>query len=172
MLGLSYGQLDYIKEYLSNLNEWCKEESKVCDEHRAEREAQRELLHKDETLFSKHQFALIFYSSLELIRVITQVGREKDVEPSIVINSFLALFKEAGLPPPDGLSQFLKAFNTELKVDESIKATIDIRLFIKENFDMIGMLLLEDLRNKELLINLGGVLSSLEQLGKTKTDQN
>jgi len=88
MLGLSYGQLDDIKEYLANLNEWCKEESKVCDEHHAEREAQREQLHKDETIFTKHQFALIFFRSLELIRVITQVVREKDVEPSTIIHSF------------------------------------------------------------------------------------
>jgi len=79
------------------------------------------------------------------------------------------LFKEANLPPPDGLNQFLKASNTEHKVED--KPPIDIRTFIKDNFDRIGMLLLEDLRNKELLINLGGVLSSLEQLTKSKTDQ-
>jgi len=168
MLGLSYGQLDDIKEYLINLKEWCKEEAKVCDEQRVERGAQREQLHKDETFFTKNQFAYILNSSPELIQVIIQVGLQKDVDQTTMINSFVNLFREA-LPPSEPLSNVLKTNNIEHKAEDN---TIDVRVFIKDNFDMIGMILLEDIRNKELLISLGGVLSSLEQLSKAKTDQN
>jgi len=171
MFGWSYGYLDDIKQYLLNLKEWCKEEAKVCEEHKAEREAQREQLHKEETAFTKHQFALLFYSTPNLLPIINNVANEKQVDPSCLVASFLALFKEAGFQPPEGLNQFVKASNNTEKSPE--KPAIDVRLFIKENFEEIGMKLLEDPVNRELLISLGGALASLEQLtsGRARTEK-
>jgi len=101
--------------------------------------------------------------SPELFDVIGGIARDQNIEPQ-VIQAFKALFVETEIPMSDGLKEHLKNYNSK---EDGILPRSGLeytRNFIKENFDPIGTRILDEHKNKDLLINLGGLLSSLEQL--------
>jgi len=165
MLGLSYGQLDDLKGYLLSLKEWCKQELNTFEEHKKEREIQRAKLQKSETAITISQFVSMFNNSPELFDIIGNLAKEQQME-HIVVQAFKALFIEAEIPVSEALKEKLKNFKDENAGSPSKSALETTRNFIKDNFDPIGTRILSEHNNKELLIHLGGLLSSLEQIGK------
>jgi hypothetical protein len=162
MLGLSYGQLDDLKVYLTSLKEWCKQELYNYEENKKEREIQRYKLQKTEAAITISQFVSMFNTSPELFDIIGTLAKEHQME-HIVVPAFKALFVEAEIPIADALKDKLKNYKDET-ISPSKSALETTRNFIKDNFDPIGNRILEEYKNKDLLINLGGLLSSLEQL--------
>lgn len=163
MLGLSYGQLDDIKGYLSNLKEWCIQERKTYEEHKRERDIQRDKLQKSEIAITISQFVSMFNNSPELFDVIGTLARHQNSEASI-IPAFKSLFIETEITMSDALKEHLKNYNTKEEGSPTKQALETTRIFIRDHIDEIGTRILEEHKNKDILINLGGLLSSLEQL--------
>eukprot|EP01128_Nolandella_sp_AFSM9_P000700 TRINITY_DN10833_c0_g1_i1.p1 TRINITY_DN10833_c0_g1~~TRINITY_DN10833_c0_g1_i1.p1 ORF type:complete len:372 (-),score=84.98 TRINITY_DN10833_c0_g1_i1:92-1207(-) len=149
-LGLSYGQLNDIKEYLASLKTWCQEEENVCKMHRKERDGKRAEARAEEIAHANKEFAQLW--TLDLIHIASSVGMDSQQ----MISSFCVMFHQFGVPLPEGLEKFPGA-----TLDKNAVASIDIKDFLRQNFDAIGSKLLED-GERDLLVKLGEALAQIE----------
>jgi len=152
MLGLAYGQLDDVKEYLQALRRWCQDEERVCAENKAARDAQRADDRQAETAAAFQQFAATF--TLDLIHLASSIGQDS----TSLILSFCCLFHAAQVPLPDGLEKFPGA-----TLDPTAKAPIDIAAFVRENIEVLGLKLVNEEGQPPLFYSLAENLAALEK---------
>jgi len=155
MLGLSYAELDEIKYYLLELQAWCKEEDKVCDEQRQEREKERKKLHEQQTETFRRNFVQMFTWDLISI-VFDAVDTEQHPQArSTLAGAFAAILGQYELPVPPEI--------TTAPPYNKAEAFNYLNTWCKDNFDAIGIKLIEK-GQTQMLLTFGDSLAALEKL--------
>eukprot|EP01126_Amoeba_proteus_P034680 TRINITY_DN3463_c0_g3_i8.p1 TRINITY_DN3463_c0_g3~~TRINITY_DN3463_c0_g3_i8.p1 ORF type:complete len:440 (+),score=115.39 TRINITY_DN3463_c0_g3_i8:148-1320(+) len=155
MFGLAYFSISEISQYLVQLQAWCREEARVCDEHRQERETKRKQLHEQQNLASRKHFAEVF--TMELIQLILSIQEEQELSnlvtkmnKVVLPPAFVGLLYDQCLPIPPPLLALIPGMDPK-DITNGLEV---VQSFVKENFDVIGLRLLEK-GQTEVLINLG-----------------
>jgi len=155
MLGLSYAEFDEIKYYLLELQAWCKEEDRVCEEQRQERERERKKLHEQQNEAHKRSFVAMF--NWELISSVLD-AIDIEINPqarSQVAGAFVSMLSVYDIPVPPEISTAPAYSRNE--------AFQFVATWCKENFDAIGLKLLEK-GQAPVMITFGDNLAALEKL--------
>jgi len=157
MLGLSYAELDEVKFYLLELQAWCREEDRVCEEQRVEREKERKKLHAQQTETFKKNF-VHFFNNWEFINAILESSIDLETNSQTRTNlcgAFVVLLPQYDLAVPNEIASCLASSGGD-------PFTL-VAAYCKENFDAIGSKLLEK-GQTPLLLAFGDALAALEKL--------
>lgn len=153
-LGLSYTDIDELKERLDELIIWCNEESLVFTTHVTEREEHKAVRTRETQINEIKSFLSEFdTSTLAIIRPIGISNEMHSQDISVPLSTLLAYYE---MPMPEGLI-------AQTQQGASIENALEmIRLIVKNNIDAIGLALIAN--NKvDKLITLTETLAVLEK---------
>lgn len=151
-LGLSYTELDELKDYNEELMKWCEEERYVFTKHTTEREGSRAKQASENLINDIKAFLSLFDSSL--LEIIRPIGLSNELHSQDILPPLTLLFGHYNITPPVGF----ECQPASISIENALES---VRLIVKNNIDAIGSTLHQK-NMQDRLITLTEVLGSLE----------